>query len=109
MLHALSYFSTATTRFVRSDLKNIIDISIANNRTLEVTGLLCYRDNCFVQLLEGEESTLKHLYEKIKKDPRHSGCFIMLEKPIEKRVFDKWYMALRDVDKFEGHQKRGAA
>jgi hypothetical protein len=105
MLHMLSYFSTATSEFKDSDLAKIIDVAVSTNQKLGVTGLLCYRDRCFAQFLEGEESVVKNLYEKIKKDSRHTACFIMLEKPIETRLFDKWYMALRDVDDFEGEQK----
>lgn len=105
MLYLLSYFSTATARFNHAELSKIIDTAVTFNEQSDITGLLCYHVGCFFQFLEGEESAVKRLYEKIKKDPRHSGCFITLEKPIEKRLFDKWYMALCNVDDFEGHQK----
>ncbi len=105
MLYILSYFSTATSAFEDSELTKIIDVAVSTNKKLGVTGLLCYRDRCFAQFLEGEESVVENLYEKIKKDSRHTACFIMLEKPIETRLFDQWYMALRNVDDFEGEQK----
>lgn len=70
-----------------------------------VTGLLCYRDMSFVQFLEGDESVIHTLYEKIQKDVRHSGFITMLDRPIENRIFDKWYMALRNVDDFTGEEK----
>ncbi len=105
MLYMLSYFSTATASFQHSDLVKIIDVAVSKNRELGVTGMLCYRDRCFTQFLEGEESVVKNLYEKIKKDHRHLGCFVLLEKPIETRLFDQWYMALRNVDDFEERQK----
>jgi hypothetical protein len=105
MLYMLSYFSTATASFQHSDLVKIIDVAVATNKELGVTGLLCYRDRCFTQFLEGEKDVVKNLYEKIKKDHRHLGCFVLLERPIETRLFDQWYMALRNVDDFEGRQK----
>lgn len=105
MLHLLSYFSSATSSFQYSNLTDIIKSSVANNERLGVTGLLCYSDRNFVQFLEGEEDVLHDLYEKIKMDPRHTGFCTMLNEPIEQRLFDKWYMALRNVDDFKGEEK----
>jgi hypothetical protein len=105
MLHILAYFSSATSRFQYSNLTDIIKASATNNERLGVTGLLCYYDRSFVQFLEGEEDVLHDLYEKIKKDPRHTGACTMLNEPIEGRLFDKWNMALRNVDEFKGEEK----
>jgi hypothetical protein len=105
MLHILAYFSSATSKFQYSDLNDIIKTSVANNERLGVTGLLCYYERSFVQFLEGEEDVLHDLYEKIKRDPRHTGVCTMLNEPIEHRVFDKWNMALRNVDDFKGDEK----
>jgi hypothetical protein len=105
MLHILSYFSAAASQFRYPDLRDIIDISVANNKKLGVTGLLCYRERNFLQFLEGEKDVVEELYDKIKQDPRHTGVSTMLSEPIEKRVFDKWYMALRNVDDFEAEEK----
>ncbi len=105
MLHILSYFSSATSRFQYSNFTDIVKSSVANNEQLGVTGLLCYYDRSFVQFLEGEECVLHDLYEKIQKDPRHTGVCTMLNEPIEQRIFDKWYMALRNVDDFKGEEK----
>lgn len=106
MLHILSYFSSATTNFYEADLNNIVNMSIENNKTLGITGLLCYRDKLFLQFLEGEEHVIHSLYEKIKEDIRHTDFITMLDQPIENRIFDKWYMALRNVDDFTGEEKR---
>lgn len=105
MLHILSYFSTASSKFQNSDLSKIMDTAVSTNRGLGVTGLLCYRDRCFVQFLEGDESIVKNLYEKIKKDDRHTGCFVLMEDSIDKRLFAQWDMALANVDDFKGQQR----
>jgi hypothetical protein len=105
MLHILAYFSSATSEFQDSNLADIIKTSAATNERLGVTGLLCYHDRSFVQFLEGEEHVLHRLYEKIKNDPRHTGVYTMLNEPIKQRVFDKWTMALRNVDDFKGDEK----
>lgn len=105
MLHILTYFSSATSKFNKSELGNIIDKSITNNKTLGITGLLCYRDMNFLQFLEGEENVIHTLYKKIQEDSRHDSFITMLDQPITKRIFDKWYMALRNVDDFKGEEK----
>ena len=106
MLHILSYFSSATSQFHEADLNEIVNKSIVNNMKFSVTGLLCYRDMSFVQFLEGDESVIHTLYAKIQKDARHNGFITMLDQPIKNRIFDKWYMALRNIDDFTGEEKR---
>jgi hypothetical protein len=105
MLHLLAYFSSAVTQFRYSQITDIIRTSQENNKRLGVTGLLCYREMNFVQFLEGEKTVVEALLEKIKKDPRHSGVITVLSEPIEKRMFENWYMALRNIDQFEGEEK----
>lgn len=106
MLHILSYFSSASSQFNEVDLGDILNKSVTNNKELGVTGLLCYRDMNFLQFLEGEENVVHALYKKIQGDGRHEAFITMLDQPIEKRIFDKWYMALRNVDDFTGEEKR---
>ncbi len=106
MLHILSYFSSATSKFNETDLNDIVNRSIANNKKLDITGLLCYRDMSFLQFLEGDESIIHTLYAKIQEDIRHASFITMLDQPIENRIFDKWYMALRNVDDFAGEEKK---
>jgi hypothetical protein len=67
--------------------------------------MLCYRDRKFIQFLEGEQSAVINLYEKIKKDNRHAGFVTLMNQPIENRMFRKWYMALRNIDDFTGIAK----
>ena len=105
MLHILSYFSSATSQFDEADLNDIVNKSITNNKKLGVTGLLCYRDMGFLQFLEGDDSIIHALYARIQEDIRHTDFISMLDKPIENRIFDKWYMALRNVDDFAGEEK----
>jgi hypothetical protein len=54
MLIQLLYSSKATTALSPAELTAILDKSVANNQARQITGLLLYRDGCFLQLLEGE-------------------------------------------------------
>ncbi len=105
MLHILAYLSVANSKFEESELDIIVRTSILNNKRMNVTGLLCYHDRKFIQFLEGEQSVIIGLYEKIKRDNRHSGFVMLLNIPIEHRMFRTWYMALRNVNDFSGIAK----
>ena len=62
------------------------------NKIQEVTGLLLYNDGSFIQLIEGAEDAIKSLFEKIKKDTRHTNIVLLLEERIKKRAFPDWSM-----------------
>lgn len=55
----------------------------AYNRAHGITGVLLHTaDGRFLQLLEGEEAAVRHLYYHcILRDPRHRDCRILAEEP----------------------------
>lgn len=74
------------------DIARILNKSQANNSKTGVTGLLLYRQNTFIQLLEGEEQTVKETYNKIIKDSRHSDVKILIESKSSLRIAPEWSM-----------------
>jgi hypothetical protein len=71
MLIQLLYSSKATTALSPAELTAILDKSVANNQARQITGLLLYRDGCFLQLLEGEAAVVEEAFRRISLDPRH--------------------------------------
>jgi hypothetical protein len=65
---------------------------IANARS-EITGALYLANGRFVQYLEGEESAVVALFERIRRDPRHADCCEADRRPISSRVYAGWSMA----------------
>ena len=58
-----------------------------------VTGaLLVWHDNV-VQALEGDEATVRELYEAIRRDPRHERIAVLEEGTVPERTFGRWSMA----------------
>ena len=47
----------------------------------------------FVQALEGDESVVRGLYERISEDPRHEDVTVIESAPVDGRVFSRWAMA----------------
>ncbi len=61
----LTYVSTATRPFSKTDLSELMTESHENNARLGLTGMLLYKDGNFMQVLEGEEGDVRALYQKI--------------------------------------------
>lgn len=91
-MYFLLYLSSASISFSQRELEELLIKSQSNNTKLGITGLLLYADGNFVQYLEGEESAVKALYEKIQADERHKSVMFMLEGHTEVRCFSDWSM-----------------
>lgn len=95
----LIYSSYASPNIGYQDLKEIMEKSEKNNRLDGITGLLCYGDSMFLQVLEGDRKLVSKTYQRISTDPRHHTPVIIECVPIEIRLFEDWSMqAVRLVD-----------
>jgi hypothetical protein len=63
-----------------------------NNARLDITGLLLYRPNGFIQTLEGPNEQVLNLLNTIRYDPRHKNVTIVIQEPIAERDFSDWSM-----------------
>ena len=100
MFHQMIYVSKRPIDVSKLSLGSILEACGKNNRKLGVTGLLLSESRRFFQVLEGEESTVCALYEKIRCDPRHAEVEPVMKRTIDQRHFAEWWMAFRDVDAF---------
>ena len=75
------------------DLGAIFLSARGNNRELGVTGALLVTDGHFVQTLEGDEATVRALYDRIEKDSRHDEVTLLEADGVPDRVFSRWEMA----------------
>lgn len=95
----LIYSSYASADMTYQDLKEIMDKSEQNNRRDGITGLLCYGDSMFLQVLEGNRKTASKTYHRIATDKRHHTPTLIECVPTESRLFQAWSMqAVRLVD-----------
>ena len=91
MLSQYLYISTAPD-LRREEVDAILTVSERNNPALGVTGLLLYNGRNFLQLLEGEEATLRSLMVRINSDLRHSGVSMIERAQVETRNCADWAM-----------------
>jgi hypothetical protein len=90
----LVYRSELTiTDDVEAQVADILQSSRRNNPALGITGALVVWDESVVQTLEGDEDAVRGLYEKIGRDPRHTGLELVETTSGVERAFGKWSMA----------------
>lgn len=92
MLKRLAYSSVARMDLTQDDLKDIIRSCRAHNEAAEITGVLVYTGNAFIQVLEGADENLIGLLGKIIQDCRHEEVEVLLNVEITQRAFTKWSM-----------------
>jgi hypothetical protein len=95
-LSQLLYISDATASMSQAELSRLIAKCRRNNCAAEATGLLVYSAGHFIQLLEGNWSTIAKLYSFISSDPRHYNVRQLYFGPSDRRLFPKWEMGLLD-------------
>jgi hypothetical protein len=93
MLHQIVYSSAPAQKLMQSHLYMILRHARLSNKLANVTGVLIFVDGAYLQVLEGEENTLRKIFDKIKVDTRHKDVKILSDLSIEKRSFDNWEMA----------------
>ncbi len=106
-LHYTVYISYAARPFQETELKELLDRSRANNFKTGITGMMLYLQGKFIQVLEGEERAVKTLFEKIKRDPRHTKVATLLEGTLTQRLFRHWTMGFKNLSEVEFAQVSG--
>jgi hypothetical protein len=96
-LHTILYLSTAVVKFTPGMLEELLQLSRARNAAHGVTGLLLYRDGCFMQLIQGPAEAVRSLYASIQRDPRHGEITTLQDEPCSQTDFPDWSMGFRDL------------
>ncbi|MBK1714439.1 BLUF domain-containing protein [Rubrivivax gelatinosus] len=99
MLVRLMYVSRAVPALDTEELSSILRASRSQNPALGITGVLCYSDGIFVQVLEGGRSAVNRLYARIVGDPRHTEVEILSYEEIGERRFAGWSMGQVNISR----------
>ena len=103
-MYYLVYVSQAHKPMDDAALEEILKVSRERNSGQGITGLLIYRyspdtkSGHFIQMLEGEEQSLRTLYDKIVRDKRHHTKLILDEGETPSRMFGEWAMGFKNID-----------
>jgi hypothetical protein len=86
------YVSTALKLLDNDELLNILDTARKNNAERGITGVLLYSEGVFIQLLEGDDDEVDHIFAQIEKDTRHKNMITLIDEDIRTRDFPDWSM-----------------
>jgi hypothetical protein len=99
MLVRLVYASRAVAAVDQEELVSILRKSKANNPALGITGVLCFSEGIFLQVLEGGRSGVNQLYNRIASDSRHTQVELLHYEEIGERRFAGWSMGQVNVQR----------
>lgn len=89
----LIYGSQTVENFSEADLFDILKISRRNNEKQAITGVMVYHKGYVLQMLEGEFSVIRKLFdEKISKDKRHYNLVTLCQEYKTQRDYPDWNM-----------------
>ena len=99
MLVRCLYASRARQTLAPAITDAILEQSRRNNPARGITGLLCFVDDIFVQVLEGGRDPVCELFAMIVRDERHTGVRILAYEEIGQRRFGHWNMGQVNIAK----------
>ena len=96
------YESVATSFMTLEDVVPLLQKCNQQNFDIEISGLLIFHNNRFMQLLEGSKARIEFIMGKISNDPRHSNLKVLHETECTQRSMGAWAMAFTmDTNKSE--------
>lgn len=98
MIKTICYISDSIEHECIDKLKTLYIKAKANNLKHNITGVLIYKNQNFLQVLEGEETIVDKTFKKIKYDSRHKNIFKVINTSIEERIFEDYNFGFTIID-----------
>ena len=99
MLVRLLYASNPAKQLDNGIVDSILETSRKNNPARGITGLLCFGEGLFMQVLEGGRDEVCELYNAIVRDARHANVRLLRYEEIPERRFGSWTMGQVNIAK----------
>lgn len=99
MLVRLLYASRPTEQNASSLVEDILKSCRENNPQHGITGVLCFSELAFLQLIEGERMAINRVYAQIVHDRRHTDVSLLHYEEITERLFGSWTMGQVNLER----------
>ena len=96
-MRRIIYASRALQDFSDTELVALLQQARTVNEEHGITGMLIYTARSFLQLIEGEDSDVEHVWDRIRLDGRHNDLRVLEDGPISTRQFGDWSMGFEHV------------
>jgi len=93
-LRRVLYLSRSRRALLQNELLPMCAGFAAANARTDVTGVLVYSGQSFLQVIEGEQQAVGVLLRRIESDDRHGSMTVMIDEPVSARLFADWNMGL---------------
>ena len=88
----LVYVSTCADNVQPADIDALLKSAELRNQQRQISGMLCWSGEFFLQCLEGERAAVTQCFSRIATDPRHHSVELILSAPTSVRWFSQWGM-----------------
>ena len=88
----LVYVSTCAQNVELDDVESILRVAESWNAEREISGMLCWSGEFFLQCLEGERGPVTRCFAHIAQDKRHHSVELIVSSPTTVRWFSTWGM-----------------
>ena len=92
MLVRLMYCSRSAPGVDGEELALLLRQCRSHNGDAGITGMLCFSEGLFIQVLEGGRTAVNKLYQRILADTRHTDVVLLVYEEISQRRFAGWTM-----------------
>lgn len=99
MLVRLLYASRSNSKIDCDEIHSIMQQAHAHNPQNGITGILCYSEHVFMQVLEGGREAINALYARILHDPRHNDVVLLHYEEVDERRYAGWTMGQANLAK----------
>lgn len=96
LVHCI-YASKASALFQEHAIPTLLAAARQNNAARGITGMLLYVEGNFFQVLEGKESAVAEVFDRIRNDPRHGRVTQIIRERLFERAFCDWTMGFANV------------
>ncbi|MDO5979851.1 BLUF domain-containing protein [Flavivirga spongiicola] len=90
MLKTICYISDSCQEESLDTLKALYSKAKNNNSKYNITGILIYSNSNFLQVLEGDQTSVDATFKRISLDRRHRNIFKVINIDIQQRIFEDY-------------------
>ena len=99
ILVSMTYVSRANQEISAKEVDEILQQAQHNNAANAITGLLVFKDNIFLQTIEGSRAQINDLLCHLIADQRHYDLQVLETRELEHREWSRWSMNYVPVTK----------
>ena len=94
-LRQIMYLSSASRERSNNEPMDLLKGPRFRNQRRGVTGLMLYCEGNIAHVIEGKDTVVQAVFNKISNDPRHRGIQLLWSKEIDRRDFPDYTMGFR--------------